>query len=98
MSFIASKAYVLANGVNYTPGVTAGPIALEESWIMNLHIIGTLTGTVNLITHNGTAISFPIGSLQAGAIYPYSVKSITLIGGDAGKILGLAPGYKVALF
>ena len=97
MSFIASKAYVLANGVNYTPGVTAGPIALEESWIMNIHIIGTLTGIVNLITHNGTAISFPTGSLQAGAIYPYSVKSITLISGDAGKILGLAPGYKVTL-
>jgi hypothetical protein len=96
MSFIASKAYVLANGVDYTPG--EGIIPLEESWILNIHIVGTLTGIVNLVTHNGTAISFPIGSLQAGAIYPYSVKSITLIGGDTGKVLGIAPGYKVALF
>jgi len=98
MSFIASKAYVLANGVDYTPGFTTGPIALEESWILNIHIVGTLTGIVNLVTHNGTAISFPIGSLQAGAMYPYSVKSITLVGGDTGKVLGIAPGYKVALF
>lgn len=96
MSFIAGQAYVLVNRDDYTPG--EGVIPLESSWIMNIHITGALNSPVTIETHLGTSIVFPKGALQQGAIYPYSVKTITLDSSDAGKVLGLAPGYKVALF
>lgn len=98
MSFIASKAYILDNGIDYTPGIVGGPIDIDDSWIMNIHVIKALTDDVTIVTHRGTTILFPKGSLQVGAIYPYSVKSVVLAGGDTKNILGLAPGYKVVLF
>ena len=96
MSFIASKTYELTNGRDYTPG--GKWIGESDSWIMNIHILQPLAADVTIVTHRDTTIKFPKGSLQQGAIYPYSVKSVSLDAGDAGKILGLAPGYKVALF
>jgi len=98
MSFIASKTYILTNGVDYAPGAAGGPIGVDDSWVMNIHILGTLTGNCTITTHAGSTRIFPVGALQSGAIYPYSVKTITLVSGDAGKVLGLSPGYKVVLF
>ena len=96
MSFIASKTYVLVNGRDYTPG--GKYIEESDSWIMNIHILEPLGQPVTIVTHRDTTVVFPKGALQVGAIYPYSVKTITLDASDAGKVLGLAPGYKVALF
>ena len=97
-SFIAAKAYTLANGVNYTPGFAGGPISSNDSWIMNIHVIASLANPVTIVTHAGNSITFPVGSLQLGAIYPYSVKTVTLNAADANKIIGIVPGYKTSIF
>lgn len=98
MSFITSKTYVLANGIDYTPGVVGGPITENQSWVMNIHILVTNTANVN-VTHAGGGVTiFPSGSLVMGATYPYSVQSIILDPGDANSILGMAPSGCVRLF
>lgn len=105
MSFIAGKVYVLENKKDYTPGYVnpeggnpEGVIPLNQSAIMSIHIIGKIAAIVTIMTHTGDEVQFPVDSLQVGAIYPYSVRSIEMGQGDFGKILGLAPGYKSVIF
>lgn len=105
MSFIAGKVYVLETNKDYTPGYENneegafdGVIPLNQSAIMSIHIIGQITAEVDITTHTGDEVVFPAGSLQVGAIYPYSVKRIGMKQGDFDKILGLAPGYKSVMF
>lgn len=105
MSFIAGKVYVLETEKDYTPGYVnngedafQGVIPLNQSAIMSIHIIGQINNSVTITTHTGSTVIFPVGSLQVGAIYPYSVKRIARKVEDSGKILGLAPGYKSVMF
>lgn len=96
MSFIASKNYVLVTGTDYTPG--AGTVPLEDCNILSIHILQTLTAPVTIVSPCGATTILPVTALQQGAIYPYSVKTITLAGGDAGKVMGISPSYKVGIF
>ena len=87
-----------ANGVLNIDSITDGLISDNESSVMNIHILATNTADV-IITHTGGGVTtFPVGSLIAGATYPYSVQSIVLDAGDANSILGMAPNGKVRFF